>query len=68
MVSKDKLDLKLFFGVDEVIRAGDEKNFFVTVSFDKLLILVSLSKDLGWRINENFRDILLTNEGFESVK
>ncbi len=51
MVTRDKLDLTLFLGVDVVVRAGEEKKVLVMVSLERLLFLECLSMDLGLRVS-----------------
>jgi hypothetical protein len=51
LVTRDKLDLTLFLGVDVVVRAGEEKKVLVMVSLERLLFLECLSMDLGLRVS-----------------
>lgn len=51
LVTRDKLDLTLFLGVDVVVRAGEEKKVLVMVSLERLLVLECLSMDLGLRVS-----------------
>lgn len=47
LVTKDKFDFTLFFGVDVVVREGEQKNVFVMVNLERLLVLSCLSMDFG---------------------